>query len=60
MAEKCKIQLLQSSTFHVTCQVFHSMLEKNLLASEIKCWLSNIAQLYSAGGIKADFNPAPK
>lgn len=54
------MQLLQSSTLHVTCQVFHSMLEKNLLDSEIKCWLSNMVQHYSAGGIKADFNPAPK
>lgn len=36
------------------------MLEKNLLNSEIKFWLSNMVQHYSAGGIKADFNPAPK
>jgi len=36
------------------------MLEKNPLGGEIDQWMSNTAQHYSAGGIKADFISAPK
>lgn len=37
-----------------------AMLEKNLLTDEIDWCMSNTVQHYTAGGIKADFIPAPK